>query len=898
MDEKSYIFMVIDPKSLDHFKCAWDRRQKESCYEAFKILKENDLQPQWVEEEKCLMEERRRRIFYVFGKFQGAAFDYLSNKGSSIYGTPAIMTLKNKEKKIRHLPFPRKPLYSLHFYGQIFTFTGFPKGDNDAYVDLVQKMGGVADVNLRQETTILVCEKCDTKVEKYREIRKLKRFVCTSKLLLETFNQALDVNIFNGGDPKYLHKFAVPLFQGMFFCVSGIPPTTRDDLKIVIERNGGKYSGNLKNGETTHLLLNIASGQKYKSALKWNINILKLSWLKDSVEAGYLLDEDKYLLTTNNRQCSTPNSTRVPSITIGDEEISSIPPRITDIPSKKQLDKLTQKLSVFSQVKTCKENILSIRRSSTRSGSLALGQDGFGDYSNETLTVENIADKFIENNEVSNQLLEGMKRKISSPSQETNLMNIFANKTFRTIHRNDQFESKVVAHGGRYIDDDETLVDYAYFPGNLESLDVYTRTNSKHKVSDFWLISCFEKRCLLDPGMNQLFVPLHIDPVKCRGIFNNLYFYIYGFNVFETEIIKGIISDVDGVVVSGDDKNKVTHVIVNDKSDGLRQKDEFKCCKLVNFVWLSESISNGKKMNEDEYLYDKTTNITRKDVCWQTCFLGNKILKENESNENSEMLQLLQKRMSLKKSYDELGTPLRKMSSLDISKSITRSSQVFGGTEFYNKSSNDSKSSTPLALLRGDKNDWKWGIENNKNLEEKDKVDLSNTFVSNEIDKAYASLEQQFLGEETPKKVPTDFSQLDKDLDESKDSLTPKNISPVTKKRKLSIISKRKDDKCNTEVKDLHSNNLRRLEERRKARAGVPLKSPFKKNPFEEKNKSKTASPIADPTYSKIGWKDPSQVIPKTRTSNKPEALESIGKLIEEDISNSSTNSFFGCSSD
>uniref|UniRef100_A0A0N4Z6Z4 BRCT domain-containing protein n=1 Tax=Parastrongyloides trichosuri TaxID=131310 RepID=A0A0N4Z6Z4_PARTI len=807
MEEKSYIFLVIDPESLDQSKCAWSRRQKESCYEAFKILEQKELQPQWVEEDKCLMEERRRRIYYVFGKFQGAAFEYLSNKGSSIYGTPAILALESKEKKIRQLPFPRKPLYSLHFYGQILTFTGFSKDDNDAYVNLVEKMGGVTDVNLRQETTILVCEKCDTNSKKYREMRKLKR---------------------------------------MFICVSGIAPTTRDDIRILIEKNGGKYTGYLKNGETTHLLLNMASGQKYRSALKWDINILKPSWLKDSVEAGYLLDEEKYYLTTKNRQCSTPNSTRAPDITIGDEEISSIAPQITDVPSKKQLDKLTKKLSVFSQVKTCKENILSIRRSSTGRGQLALAQDGFGDYSNETLTVENIADKFIENNEVSNQLLEGMKRKISSPTLETNSIGIFANKTFRTIHGDDQFKSKVEAHGGTYIDDDKTLVDYAYFPGNLESIDVYTQTNSKHK----------------------------------------------------TEIIKGIISDVDGVVVSGDGNDKVTHVIVSDKSVGVRQKNEFKNCKLVNFVWLSESISNGKRLNEEEYCYDKTTNTTRKDLCWETCFLENKASKENENNENSEMLQLLQKRMSMKHNFDEIGTPLRKMSSLDISKSITRPSQIGGRAEFYDRTSIDSKNSTPSALLRGDKNDWKWDIQSNKNSEGRNKVDLSNTFVSNEIDKAYASLEQQFLGEETPKKAPTDFSHLVKDLDESKGSLTPKNISPVMKRRKLSIITKRKDSKSDAKVKDLHSNNLRRLEERRKARAGVPLKSPFKKNPFEEKNKSKTATPIVDPTDSKFGLKDQSQATPKHQVTNESEALESIGKLIEEDISNRSTDSFFGCSSD
>jgi twin BRCT domain len=43
-------------------------------------------------------------------------------------------------------------------------------------------------------------------------------------------------------------------------------------------------------------------GQKYDYAVKWNINIVSVEWLHQSVEAGYSLDEAQFPVTDDRVQ--------------------------------------------------------------------------------------------------------------------------------------------------------------------------------------------------------------------------------------------------------------------------------------------------------------------------------------------------------------------------------------------------------------------------------------------------------------------------------------------------------------------------------------------------------------------------------------------------------------------
>jgi hypothetical protein len=77
----------------------------------------------------------------------------------------------------------------------------------------------------------------------------------------------------------------------------------REYIKSIVEENGGKYEGTYYKEHTTHLVLGQATGDKFKFARKQaKVKIVKLAWIEQSVEKGYLLPEDDFLWVDNTKK--------------------------------------------------------------------------------------------------------------------------------------------------------------------------------------------------------------------------------------------------------------------------------------------------------------------------------------------------------------------------------------------------------------------------------------------------------------------------------------------------------------------------------------------------------------------------------------------------------------------
>lgn len=70
----------------------------------------------------------------------------------------------------------------------------------------------------------------------------------------------------------------------------------RKKLEDDVNNNGGEYRGNLTK-DVTHLIAKEPSGAKYKYAIDWNIKIVAVEWLEQSLERGMILDETLYNLS-------------------------------------------------------------------------------------------------------------------------------------------------------------------------------------------------------------------------------------------------------------------------------------------------------------------------------------------------------------------------------------------------------------------------------------------------------------------------------------------------------------------------------------------------------------------------------------------------------------------------
>ena len=99
-------------------------------------------------------------------------------------------------------------------------------------------------------------------------------------------------------------QYSCPLFNNFVVCASGLQESVRQDLKRLVESNGGTYSGDLVCGYTTHLVANEPTGNKYIHAKSWKVKVVKFAWVTDSVKAKYCLEEKKYELEDTNS--STP----------------------------------------------------------------------------------------------------------------------------------------------------------------------------------------------------------------------------------------------------------------------------------------------------------------------------------------------------------------------------------------------------------------------------------------------------------------------------------------------------------------------------------------------------------------------------------------------------------------
>lgn len=103
-------------------------------------------------------------------------------------------------------------------------------------------------------------------------------------------------------------KNRCPIFNKYIVCASGFPPDTKEEIKKLVQREGGQYQGDLLCGTTTHLVINEPKGDKYNFAKLWKMNIVNSNWIYDSIEAKYCLPEKQYHLDAPSASTSTPTN--------------------------------------------------------------------------------------------------------------------------------------------------------------------------------------------------------------------------------------------------------------------------------------------------------------------------------------------------------------------------------------------------------------------------------------------------------------------------------------------------------------------------------------------------------------------------------------------------------------
>ncbi|XP_070546625.1 DNA topoisomerase 2-binding protein 1-like [Ptychodera flava] len=78
-------------------------------------------------------------------------------------------------------------------------------------------------------------------------------------------------------------------------------PSVNDQKLLILVVTGGTYSGELRQNQCTHLVVDDPKGQKYEFAKKWKIHYVTSKWFYDSLEKGACLDENLYAVEESVR---------------------------------------------------------------------------------------------------------------------------------------------------------------------------------------------------------------------------------------------------------------------------------------------------------------------------------------------------------------------------------------------------------------------------------------------------------------------------------------------------------------------------------------------------------------------------------------------------------------------
>lgn len=187
--------------------------------------------------------------------------------------------------------------------GIVVSISGPTGEQRDEIKMLIGYMGGVCYDELNSACTHLVASNVTS--EKYE-------IACTRKLKIMHFGWVYDVWAAGcerncNADDEEFDKNRLPIFYPLCITSTGLTAKAREQVKNLINANGGTYEGAFSSERTQILILEGASrnSPKFLTAVKYKKECLTPQWVFDSVEQGYALGFESYRVLSSIR-VSTP----------------------------------------------------------------------------------------------------------------------------------------------------------------------------------------------------------------------------------------------------------------------------------------------------------------------------------------------------------------------------------------------------------------------------------------------------------------------------------------------------------------------------------------------------------------------------------------------------------------
>ncbi|OMJ23888.1 DNA topoisomerase 2-binding protein 1 [Smittium culicis] len=217
--------------------------------------------------------------------------------------------------------------------GKRFTTSGIPIPERNTVYERISSLGGEC-VDFYNNSVHILIANSSLNSDKCKIAAFMKRPVVTTEFLSEFENtyktlvrraSSKKSNVFLSSDDntflqpiinceeqflQIVEKHKLRVFHGCEICVTGFDYDEREHIKQIVNDQGGIYQHNFYRGCTV-LVSKTTSSAKLNSAINWNIPIVELDWILDSLVFGACKDFSKYYINLEN---VVINKNSVPSL--------------------------------------------------------------------------------------------------------------------------------------------------------------------------------------------------------------------------------------------------------------------------------------------------------------------------------------------------------------------------------------------------------------------------------------------------------------------------------------------------------------------------------------------------------------------------------------------------------
>ncbi|PNF40863.1 hypothetical protein B7P43_G15936 [Cryptotermes secundus] len=296
-DEENVNLRFVVPKGFkSEIFCSEDMKM------AFQSCVEHELSPEWISEHKCASLKPTKQDVFVFQQFEGDTFSQYQNlKCVRLLGPRCLLSCLMEGSPI---PDSCSPIFTTAMRGLVVTTTNFTGQEKEDLIKKTEYMGALFSSKLVGGTTHLVAK--NVLSIKYEKAVERSLTVMTQDWVHSVWEASCKRNV-HASDPEF-QVYKCPVFHGLTITCSNLPRQQKEELRKLINDNGGIFSGQLECEKTKLLIITNPTGEKYKYACEWKLPCILPSWVHESVCEGYAVSIEPHLLAHKNVvKCSTPN---------------------------------------------------------------------------------------------------------------------------------------------------------------------------------------------------------------------------------------------------------------------------------------------------------------------------------------------------------------------------------------------------------------------------------------------------------------------------------------------------------------------------------------------------------------------------------------------------------------